>query len=151
MGNGFLWVLVGRPSKKLPIRTHQNLSEPIPPELIKKVREVKEFKEFKEFREESVCALTKLPKLINLPNVRALTKLLNLPNVRAARHAGTAKKKSPNRSLDSLRIFAVGNQASRCWALSDVERYYSAKISSILIAAVATGVPGPKIAAAPSL
>ena len=137
---GFLWVLVGRSSKKkLPIRTHQNLSEPIPPELIKKVREVKEFKEFKEFREESVCALTKLPKLINLPNVRA------------ARHAGTAKKKTPNRSLESLGIFAVGNQASRCWALSDVERYYSAKISSILIAAVATGVPGPKIAAAPSL
>ena len=139
MGNGFLWVLVGRPSKKLPNRTHQNLSEPIPPELIKKVREVKEFKEFKEFREESVCALTKLPKLINLPNVRA------------ARHAGTAKKKTPNRSLESLGIFAVGNQALRCWALSDVERDYSAKISSILIAAVATGVPGPKIAAAPSL
>ena len=35
---GFFWVLVGRagrPSKKIPIRTHQNLSEPIPSELIR--------------------------------------------------------------------------------------------------------------------
>ena len=127
----------GGPQKKLPIRTHQNLSEPIPPELIKKVREVKEFKEFRE-REKKVTKFPKLTKLINRRKPRS-----------KARAKG--KKKTPNRSLESLGIFAVGNQASRCWALSDVERYYSAKISSILIAAVATGVPGPKIAAAPSL
>ena len=35
VGSGGFWWERGGPQKKLPTRTHQNLSEPIPPELIR--------------------------------------------------------------------------------------------------------------------
>lgn len=78
----------------------------------------------------------------------------------------------PLRSLKSLTtLLVIGRQKKRSrtligaaplfnshspcplatWRLSVASCYYSLRISNILIAAVATGVPGPKIAAAPSL
>ena len=42
---GFLWVLLSFFKKKVPIRTYQNLSEPIPPELIKEIREIREVRD----------------------------------------------------------------------------------------------------------
>ena len=88
---GFWWVLVssfgflwGGPQKKLPIRTHQNLSEPIPLEFIKgKLGRLESLR--------NLVTFFSLPKLLKFPN---LTNRINRRKPRSKVHGkGNAKKR----------------------------------------------------------